>query len=178
MFTGTRGHLHRVATIHVLEEPTSASSSPGTPPDVALGRLDRLRQWRTRPDYDFSVQALVNRVAAEATRHHRRLGAAIDAWEQLVPPHLAALTRVDTLRSGTLQVVAANASAAFELDRLLRAGLDRELGRASNGAVARCRVRTGVILTGEPPTAERAAPGQAPRGSKAGSVQRGRRAGS
>ena len=105
--------------------------------------------WRTRFERNVSIAGLVKSIADGAARTQRRLGTMVELWETSVPAPLAALTRIDGLRGGTLLVVATSSAVAFEIDRLLRAGLERTIRIASNGSVVRVKVKVGELESGK-----------------------------
>ncbi|MCA9286092.1 MAG: DUF721 domain-containing protein [Phycisphaerales bacterium] len=124
-------------------------ASPGEPVSPDLVQLQRVVGWRTRFERNVSIAGLVKSIADGAARTQRRLGAMVELWETSVPAPLAALTRIDGLRGGTLQVVATSSAVAFEIDRLLRAGLERTIRIASNGSVVRVKVKVGELESGK-----------------------------
>ncbi|MCH8342776.1 MAG: DUF721 domain-containing protein [Planctomycetes bacterium] len=109
----------------------------------AVQRLERLRQRRARLDADASIGGLVSGVAERAARTQRRLGALTDVWESLVPAEIVARTRLTSLRGGVARVVVDSASTAYELDRMLRGGLEQQLRRRFRGTLMRIRISIG-----------------------------------
>jgi hypothetical protein len=86
-------------------------------------------------------------------RTHRRLGEFIDLWERTVPPRLAAQTTVTGIRAGTAHVLVESSAALYELDRLLREGVEQTLRSQYRGTLIRVRLRIGP--GDEPKTAKR-----------------------
>lgn len=109
----------------------------------AVQRLERLRQGRVRSEADPSIGGLVSGVAQRAARTQRRLGALTDVWESLVPGEIVARTRLTGLRGGVARVVVDSASTAYELDRMLRGGLEQRLRRRFRGTLMRIRISIG-----------------------------------
>ena len=109
----------------------------------ALQRLERLRQRRARSETDPSIGGLVSGVAQRAERTQRRLGALTDVWEALLPGEVVARTRLTSLRGGVARVVVDSASTAYELDRMLRGGLEQQLRRRFRGTLMRIRISIG-----------------------------------
>ncbi len=106
-------------------------------------RLERLRQRRARFDADASIGGLVSGVAQRAEQTQRRLGALTDVWESLVPAEIVARTRLTGLRAGVARVVVDCASTAYELDRMLRGGMEQQLRRRFRGTLMRIRISIG-----------------------------------
>lgn len=108
--------------------------------DVAR-QIEQLRANRVKPGRDTSISALINSTARSAQRTHKKLGELIDLWETHVPAPLANQTAITGLRAGTLHVAVADAAARFELDRLLREGLEQTLRLAYRGTLVRVRLK-------------------------------------
>jgi len=100
-------------------------------------RLERLRQWRNPPDSDLSLAFLHNQFKHDIARPHKQLAQWIQLWERLVPAPLRDHTRLLTFSRGILRVGVDSSAQLYELDRLLRAGLERELIRQSRAGVLR-----------------------------------------
>lgn len=110
--------------------------------DPRLARLDRLRPFRgLPPERAVPIAPLVAELARERKRIAKALGPAVEAWERLVPAPLARECTLVSLKSGTLTVETASNAVAFELDRFLRGGGQRELSEATDGVVRSVRVR-------------------------------------
>lgn len=110
--------------------------------DPRLARLDRLRPYRGLPaERDASIAPVIAEIARERKRMAKALGPAVGAWDALVPGPLARECTLVALKSGTLTVETASNAVAFELDRFLRGGGQRDLTEATEGAVRTVRVR-------------------------------------
>ena len=107
--------------------------------------LENLRRWRNH-DRDLSLGFLEKQVRTEYGRAAKQLGKVVPHWERLVPAALLPHTRLDGLSRGVLRVTVSDASKHYELDRLLRGGLTRELQQAAGGAnLRRVKVQVGPI---------------------------------
>ena len=82
-------------------------------------------------------------MAAEARRAQGRLGSFVDLWEGLVPGEVASHTRVVAVRGGIAHVTVDTSSTAYEIDRLLREGLEQQLRRAYGKTLVRVKVTVG-----------------------------------
>jgi hypothetical protein len=107
--------------------------------------IEELRRHRARPQRETSIAPIVGAWARNATRVQRRLGELIALWEELLPAEVASRTAVTGLRGGTLQVNVDSAAAMYELDRLLRGGLEQSLRERWRGSLMRVRVRLGPL---------------------------------
>jgi hypothetical protein len=105
-----------------------------------LNEIERLRALQQRPQRDLSIEGIIRATAETARKTQKRLGSIIDLWEELVPQELAARTRIDHIRGGTLHVSVDSSSTAYELDRLLRESLERDLRSPLSRHAAACSI--------------------------------------
>ncbi len=98
----------------------------------------------------MSISPLVAGKAAEARRTERGLGSFVDLWEGVVPRELAMRTRVTALRGGVAHVAVDSSSTAWELDRLLREGVQEQLRRAYGRTLMRVRITVGDVGSSGP----------------------------
>ncbi len=106
-------------------------------------RIAQLLQHRKAKERDQSLSFLPDLFKREVRKPHQQLAALVGLWEQLVPTELAAHTRLESLQRGVLRVSVDTSSRLYELDRLLRSGLERELVTRHAGPAFR-RVRLQV----------------------------------
>lgn len=97
-------------------------------------RLGRLRQWRTRPDPDLSMGFLSKLFQEQVARPHKQLASITTVWQQFVPAGLIEHTRLESLKAGVLRVAVDSSAHLYELDRLLRGGLEQMLRGAHKGS--------------------------------------------
>lgn len=96
-------------------------------PDPMNARLDRLRERRNRPAADLSLGFMKAQFQRDVARPFKQLEGLAELWRELVPGELLEHTRLESLSRGVLRVMVADASRMYELDRLLRESLTREL---------------------------------------------------
>ena len=109
----------------------------------ALDQLKTMCRYKGRRVFDQSIAQVVNRVEDRATDTRRRLGKVIDVWDRVVPEEVGGRTKITALRAGVLYVRVESSSMRFELDRLLRGGLEDELRRSFHGSLRRVKVTVG-----------------------------------
>ncbi len=110
----------------------------------ASEQLQRMRQWY-RPDRDRSLSFVGDLVKKQVTRPHQKLGKAAAAWSELIPEHLLRRTALARLRAGVLTVYAADDATRYELDCLLRSGVQRNIQRRCKASVRRIKVQVGPV---------------------------------
>ncbi len=111
--------------------------------------MERLRQWRAFRERDVTLGFLKDTFKREVEKPFKQLEGLSELWTELVPAELAAHTRLEALSRGVLRVVVDSAGRHYELDRLLRGGLQRELTQRHKGAALRqVKVRVGVVHSG------------------------------
>ena len=113
-------------------------------PDEHLGKL---RHWRNRDEPDLSLHFMQSAFRKDIQKPYRQLGAMIEVWTRLLPPELASRTRLESLARGVLRVVVDSSSSFYELDRLLRQGLEQQIIREHKGpAVHKIHLRVGLVV--------------------------------
>jgi hypothetical protein len=104
-------------------------------------QLEKLRRHRSRPGKDWTIGNIIADMHHESRRTHKRFGELVEIWEHLIPADVAVHTSLSNLRAGILHVSVDSSSAAFELDRLLRSGVESEIRRKFRGTVVRVKTR-------------------------------------
>ncbi len=109
-------------------------------------RLEQLRQYRGHGrERDVSIHSTVRAAAANAARTHKRLGRLIELWETLLPADLVGRTTITSFKGGTVHVAVDSAATAYELDRLLREGLQRRLIEQYPGTLLRIKIKQDAV---------------------------------
>jgi len=98
-----------------------------TVPDAYNLKLQRLRDWRCRRERDQSLSFLPKQFKQQIEKPYRQLSQLVELWQTLVPGDLVEHTRLDSLRRGVLKVSVDSSARLYDLDRLLRQGLERQL---------------------------------------------------
>ncbi|MFP4145509.1 MAG: DciA family protein [Phycisphaeraceae bacterium] len=99
--------------------------------------LQRLRGYRNRRELDLSLGFLRKQFQREVARPHKQLAQIVEIWQRLVPEPLARHTRLESLSRGVLRVAVDSSAHLYELDQLLRSGLERQIVREHKGAALR-----------------------------------------
>lgn len=111
-----------------------------------MDRLEQLRRWRVWPDPDLSLSFLSKKFKKKVVRPHKQMGEMAHLWLTLVPAKLAQHTRLDGLTRGVLHVKVDSSARLYELDRLLRCGLQNQLIAHCKGpALRRVQLRVGRL---------------------------------
>lgn len=129
----------------------SSNDSSPRPADANDAHLRKLRQWRNTPESDLSMNFINDEFKKNIQRPYKQLHAMAQVWSELIPPAILPRTRLVSLQRGVLQVMVDSSSTLYELDRLLRQGLQTQIIRQHTGpAVSRIQLRVGPIETVEP----------------------------
>lgn len=108
--------------------------------------LMRLRRWRNRPEPDLSMGFLQKQFKQQIEKPYKQLGAIATLWESLIPNDLAQHTKIDSLQYGVLQISVDSSARLYELDRLMRGGLEQRLIIGHKGpALRKVRLRVAPI---------------------------------
>lgn len=105
--------------------------------DPAQEHLERLRRDRSLPNPDLSLGFIEQQFKQEIAKPYKQLGDLAELWSSLLPAALAEQSRLLGLSRGTLHVEVSNAAAHYEIDRLLRSGLQKKLIQSHKGAALR-----------------------------------------
>ena len=109
---------------------------------AADGSIDELRgllanQRRFRPPPEHHAGGAFAALAKKAAAAHRQTGSFTRLWLERVPPEISRHTTLHGLTRGVLTVAVDDSAALYELDRLLRGGLDHQLIAAHSGPAFR-----------------------------------------
>lgn len=89
----------------------------------ARAQIEQLRKFRVRPPRDASIGADVSALHAQFARQQKRGGGFEALWAEIVPPEIAASTRVDRYtRTGVLVVRVQDSAARFQTTKWLAGG--------------------------------------------------------
>ena len=114
--------------------------------DPRLARLKRMAPYRRRRERECSISDLVESTRKNAARVQSRTGEFVEAWERLVPRELSVACRMGQFRGGSITILVNSSPAKYELDALLRSGLEARLRQEYNGPLT--RVRTKLVAAG------------------------------
>jgi len=89
-------------------------------------RLDRLRRFRTY-ERDLSLGFMKDQFKRELQQPHRQLQKIIPVWRELAPEQFRPKCRLERFSRGVLHVCVDSSATLYELDRLMRDGLKRQL---------------------------------------------------
>lgn len=118
----------------------TAKSPPPAPPGAtpADRQLARLRGWRNRPESAAALaEFLPGQFRNEVERPLRQFASLGAIWSEILRPDLLPRTRLESLSRGVLRVAVDSSATLYDLDRELRAGLERELIKRHKGPAFR-----------------------------------------
>ena len=116
--------------------------------------MRRLRQWRNKPEADRSMSFLKEFFKREIDK---QMAAVTQQWMTLVPQPLLAATRLEGLSRGVLRVGVESSAHLYELDMLLRSGLERQIITSCKKAAIR-KVQLRVCGRNDTPLASQPRP--------------------
>lgn len=105
--------------------------------DPVQDHLDELRKHRSLPKRDLSLGFLNEQFKRDVAKPYKQLGDLAELWGQLLPERLVQRCRLVGLSRGVLHVEVDNAAAHYEIDRLLRGGLQKQLIEGHKGPAFR-----------------------------------------
>ena len=134
-----------------MDQPSPSTDARSDPREqgsaFAESSIEQLRRHRCRPERNLEISGLVDQFRREAGRARRGAGTFLDAWEAVVPPEIAASTRVRGIRGGVARVGVLDAATSYDLDQRLRNGLLAELRLAFQSPLRRVKLEIDGSLT-------------------------------
>lgn len=103
--------------------------------------IGNLRTWRTRPERDLSLGFVADFVKRQYAKPQKQLGKVVEVWRERVPDEFQQRTVLAGLSRGILNVHVADSPTLYQLDHLLRAGLERELTRTPGVTLRRVKLK-------------------------------------
>lgn len=100
-----------------------------------------MRQWRSRPGRDQTLSFLVDHVKSHVVRPHRQVGQLAELWQELVPAEMVERTTLTSFTRGILTVHVADSATLYQLDRLLRGGIEQQLRQRCNTTLRSVRLK-------------------------------------
>ena len=121
------------------ESKPAGDPAPGA--DRRLVWLDRMRPFRERHERDVGLDRVIQALERELRDQHNAVGDIIDVWNEVAPPALRDIAVSAGVSPGTLTIAVATSGASYELSRVLRDGLERDLMKRLPARVKRIRVK-------------------------------------
>lgn len=106
-------------------------------PAHSQDHLDRLRSWRNPKPRDLTLRFMPEQFKRQVARPHKQLAMLVELWSELVPDALLSHTRLAGLARGVLHVEVDSSARLYELDRLLRSGLQQQIITRHRGPAMR-----------------------------------------
>ena len=109
--------------------------------DDASIKIEQLRKWRSRRKKDLSIDSVIRVFCRSLKKTNTQLVQLQVAWKEFVPQRLQQVAVPIALRSGVLEVSVDSSPTAFQINRLIRSGLLRQLQQRCGGTLRQIRVR-------------------------------------
>ena len=106
-----------------------------------VAQLEQLRKWRSRKERDISVSATIQELRRNLKKSSKHLTQLVEAWDELVPSHIHQSANPISFQGGVLEVYADSSPTAYQLNRIIRAGLLQELQQRCSGTLKQIRIR-------------------------------------
>jgi len=104
-----------------------------------LEQLLQLRQLRQRKERDHTIAPAIVSISEQIRTSDRKLTQLVELWRELVPEHLQHHATPTRVHSGVLHVEVDCAATAYEVDRLMRGGVEQTLRSRYNGTLLRVK---------------------------------------
>ena len=107
--------------------------------------IRNLRRWRDGEEKDLSLSFVAEHVRRQIGKPHKQLGELSTLWTRHVPAHLLEQTALASLSRGVLTVRVADSATLYELDRLMRAGLEMRIRAAAPATLRRIKLTIAAV---------------------------------
>jgi hypothetical protein len=104
-------------------------------------QVEQLREWRKRKVRDTSIETSILEFRRSLKKTNKQLSNLMEAWDTLVPEHLAQNAIPTALRAGVLEVTVTDSSTSYQVNQLIRSGLLNKLQQQCSGTLKQIRVR-------------------------------------
>ena len=94
---------------------------------VSQKQLEQLRKHRVFKDRDFSLGFMKRKFKVEIEKPFKQISDLVEVWQRMVPEHIEPHTKLESLNRGMLRVVVESNSWLYELDKVLRSGLQQQI---------------------------------------------------
>jgi hypothetical protein len=89
---------------------------------------------------DFEMGGVFAGMRRDIERTYRRTGGFGKLWLEIVPENLAAATTIRSYSRGVLTIAVRDSATRYELDRLLRSGLEQQLRERAPATLRRIKL--------------------------------------
>lgn len=86
-----------------------------------------MRRSRVYPERATTLGGVIGELAGALREVEKKIGSIGGVWAEVCPPELQAKTMVEGISRGVATIRVRDSATRFELDRLLRAGMERQL---------------------------------------------------
>ena len=107
----------------------------------SMTQLKQIRQWREHRVKDISIGATIHELRRKLKKSNKHLTQLIEAWDELVPTSIHQNATPTSFQNGILEVFADGSPTAYQLNRIIRASLLRDLQQRCSGPLKQIRVR-------------------------------------
>ena len=94
---------------------------------VGQKHLEKLREYRVFKERDFSLGFMKQKFRVEVEKPYKQISDLVEVWQRMVPEHIEPHTKLESMARGTLRVVVETNSWLYELDKILRSGLQQQI---------------------------------------------------
>lgn len=102
--------------------------------------VERLREWRNFPEKDYSLGFMTEQFKREVKKPQKALDKLYEVWQELIPAHLQPRTQPMSLKRGVLTVHVSDSATLYEMQRLVRSGLQDQLALCCGATLNRVKL--------------------------------------
>ena len=109
--------------------------------DDAAIKIEQLKKWRSSRKRDLRIDTAMNVFCRSLKKTNKQLVQIQEAWNELVPHQYHAVAIPIAFRGGILDVVVDGSPTAYQVNRLIRSGLLRQLQQRCPCTLRQIRIR-------------------------------------
>ena len=103
-------------------------------------KLQNLRKWRGPKDKDLSIQKELLSLQRTIKKGNKQLVQISEVWASAVPHHIQENTYPISLKNGVLEIAANGSPTSYQLQRLIREGLLKDIKERCTSSVKRIKI--------------------------------------
>ena len=104
-------------------------------------KIENLQKWRSVRKREMRIDSVMHTFCRSLKKTNKQLSQIQQAWNELVPEHLCQVAIPFSFKGGVLEVTVDGSPTAYQVNRLVRSGLLRQLQEKCSGTLRRVRVR-------------------------------------
>ena len=108
--------------------------------DDEVIKIEQLQKWRSRRKKNLRVDLEMQSLCRSLKKTNKHLEQIRETWNDLLPKQLLQVEIPIAFRAGVLEISVDGSPTAYQLNRLIRSGLLRQLQKKCSGSLRQIKV--------------------------------------